>query len=78
MTRTLRPEEKKHPEAVLEGFFSSYSVEEARLLLWEMASQAFCAGDEELGEFSRKELLAGYEALDRLLAAAHLSFVRRS
>ena len=71
MTRTLRPKEKKQPETVLKGFFASYSIDEARLLLWEMASQALCAGDEELGEFTRKELLAGYEALERLVEAAH-------
>ncbi|HTJ14418.1 MAG TPA: hypothetical protein VL547_20410 [Dinghuibacter sp.] len=67
----MKPAFQKDPEAVLTGFFGSYTLSEARLLLWEMASQALCASDDELGEFSRKELLAGYEALDLLLEAAH-------
>ena len=71
MTRTLlRPKEQNQPEAVLTGFFDSYSIDEARLLLWEMASQALCVGDDELGGFTRRELLAGYEALERLVEAA--------
>lgn len=67
----MRSALQKNPEAVLTGFFGSYSLSEARLLLWEMASQALCVSDEELGAFSRKELLAGYEALDLLIEATH-------
>lgn len=71
MNSVLRPREIEHPQDVLTGFFGSYPLAEARELLWDMVSRSLCAPDEELGTFSRKELLAGYEALERLVEAAH-------
>jgi hypothetical protein len=61
----------ENPEAVLAGFFGSYTLEHARAILWDMYCHTHCASDEDLGAFGRKELLAGYEALVLLLDAAY-------
>ncbi|TDW99380.1 hypothetical protein [Dinghuibacter silviterrae] len=61
----------ENPGAVLAGFFGSYTPEQARAILWDMYCHAHCSADEDLGEFGRKELLAGYEALGRLIDAAY-------
>jgi hypothetical protein len=76
MRSVLTPQEMERPEAVLAGFFGSYSISDADALLWDMAARSLCASDEELGEFGRKEILAGYEALERLVQAAHCLYAR--
>ena len=62
----------ERPEAVLAGFFGTYSLAEVREFLWDLVARGLCASDEELGVFGRKEILAGYEGLERLLEAAYL------
>lgn len=76
MRSVLTPQEMERPEAVLAGFFGSYSLSDAEALLWDMAASALCAGDNELGVLGRRELLAGYEALERLLQAAHCLYTK--
>jgi hypothetical protein len=68
----LTAHEVEHPEAVLSGFFGSYSPGEVRELLWDVVSRSLCVSDEEMGTFGRREILEGYEALERLVEAAHL------
>lgn len=65
-----------NPEDLLHGFFGSYTPEHAKALLWDMLAQTLSVSDDELGSFSRKELLAGYEALERLVDAAFKVYLR--
>ncbi len=71
-TTSLRRVDLEKPLAVIEGFFGTYTPGNARELLWDLVSRSLCCSDEELGKFGRREILAGYEELERLIEAAYL------
>jgi hypothetical protein len=74
----LKGMERANPDAVLKGFFGTYTLEECRDIFWDIVSRSLCCTDEELGTHGRREILGYYEEAERLIEAAFLIFKKQT
>ena len=68
----LSPEQMEDPKEALRSFFTTWSLDEMRNVLWDVFSRSLTVDDDEMGPFSRKALLFYYEEIVQVLEAACL------
>ena len=68
----LSKEEKEVPLQVLKKFFEDYKLNELRYYLWQMVEACLTSENSQFAEpVERADLLFHYQALEKVLEAAH-------
>ena len=68
----LSKEEKEAPLLVLQKFFEDYKLNELRFYLWQMVEACLTSENSQFAEpVERADLLFHYQALEKVMEAAH-------
>jgi hypothetical protein len=70
----LKTTEMTHPEMTLRNLYLDFHLNDMREVLWDVFSRSLIAKDEDLGHFSREDMLFYYEEMVKVLEAGSLLF----
>jgi hypothetical protein len=70
----LTVEQMQEPAETLRGLFINFTLNKMREVLWDVFSERVAVNDDELGSYSRYDLLHYYEQMVLVLEAASMIY----